>query len=161
MVTKTRIAVAVTTLFLACMVPVTAARKAQIKAEPLGTSQLRVSVKAGKGMWLGVSLLSPDGKSARMDRVFPLSSGNFRKRIKVARKLRGGTYELALWRSLVQAVDCTKQGCQYCPIYGQHLESQVAYRSGRLKSGLVTGPAFRLQRTGGPWNGALLSVPLR
>lgn len=158
---KSRIAIAILSVLLLCPGPATAAKKVKLKTQFLGTSQMTVSGHAEEGMWLGVSIVGPSGSKSRLDQVIPVNR-SFRKRIKLERKLRGGTYELALWSKMVKAADCTNQECSYCPLYGQHLEGRAAYQAGRLKSGLVLSrPAFRLQRMGGPWNGPMLSFPLR
>jgi hypothetical protein len=51
-------------------------------------------------------------------------------------KFAGGTYEVAVWESMIEESKCAIADCQYCAFTGHHMEVMLAYQGGQFGGGV-------------------------
>ena len=88
-----------------------------------------------KKAWLGISLYPygiVDTQSGGRHSFIELQKGEFSHVIQVDTQLLGGSFEVGLWGTQVDKVDCTIDNCYWCKVNGFHFDDNLAYRSGLL-----------------------------
>ncbi len=85
--------------------------------------------------WVGISMypyafIDPilDGDHS----VEEVSEGPFEINISLDNRFLGGSFEVALWGTKVDKVDCTIDDCYWCEVNGFHLDDLLVYKSGLL-----------------------------
>ena len=88
-----------------------------------------------KEAWLGVSLYpygTSDYTTGGRHSFIDLKKGDFKHEIKMDTELLGGSFEVGVWGTKVDKVDCTIDNCYWCKKNGFHHEDSKAYKSGLL-----------------------------
>lgn len=98
------------------------------------TDSLTIQGSAPSAAWLGISLYPKGATTASQGRhmVRQLDAGAFKRTFGLNADLRGGTYEVALWRDKIPAAKCTVRACQWCARNGFHMDGMVLYRTGKI-----------------------------
>lgn len=98
------------------------------------TDSLLIQGSAPSAAWLGISLYPKGATQASQGQhmVRQLDQGEFKRTFGLNASLRGGTYEVALWREKIPAAKCTIRACQWCARNGFHMDGMLLYRTGRI-----------------------------
>ncbi len=90
-----------------------------------------------KVAWLGISLYpfnTVDATTGGRHSNSEIGNGHFSQEIQIDKDLLGGSFEVALWKTKVDKIDCTLEYCHWCKMNGYHFDDLLVYKSGLLNS---------------------------